>query len=147
MKANSPLLSQRDVCVLYVCTCLLLCFQGTFHWSKIPSDRPHEVKGPQTSRLPAAWLESILCLVVFELQILRDSWKWMWSCLKRIKTRPWLCSARGQRRCYGGNDLVCHRTSVSVLTWTEVTELLSAFCRDLISLLHVNEKFHVLKSV
>lgn len=57
-----------------------------------------------------------------------------------------MCSARGQHRCYGGNDLACHHASVSALLWTEVTELLSAFCRELIYLLNISEKLDFLKS-
>lgn len=57
-----------------------------------------------------------------------------------------MCSARGQHRCYGGNDLACHHASVSALPWTEVTELLSAFCRELIYLLNISEKLDFLKS-
>lgn len=57
-----------------------------------------------------------------------------------------MCSARGQHRCYGGNDLACHHASVRALLWTEVTELLSAFCRELIYLLNISEKLDFLKS-
>lgn len=57
-----------------------------------------------------------------------------------------MCSARGQHRCYGGNDLACHHASVSALPWTEVTELLSAFCRERIYLLNISEKLDFLKS-
>lgn len=120
-------------------------FRGHSTGQKSPLTVPRRWKALEQ----AAFLlphQSACSLVVFELQLLWDSWKWMWSCLKRIKRRPWLCWARGQHRCYGGNDLACHHTYVSALTFTEVTELLSAFCRGLISLLHVNEELDFLKS-
>ena len=63
IKANSLLLGQRDVCSLGVYTCLLLCFQGTFHWSEFPSDCPQEVKGPCADCFPVAIPESIWCWV------------------------------------------------------------------------------------
>lgn len=83
---------------------------------------PLEVKGPvQTVFLLLYWSPSSVG-VVFELQLLRDSWKWTWPCLKRIKRRPCLCWARGQFCCYCGNDLACHRVSVTALKFNEMSK-------------------------
>lgn len=92
------------------CVFVFMVFLRDIPLLKIPSDGLHEVKGPPTDHLPERVPE------VFgrtELQLLGDSWKWMWSRLKRIKRRPCWCSATGQHGGYGGNDLCCHCTSLT----------------------------------